>query len=88
MGENVDLALKWFFSRVNQAIQKQEYKPNAIILTSSDGTPIYVYDPQSIVDDTGMFISYLRALSGFTDELLGQEKFKVIKIDDHFFFIS
>ncbi len=63
-------------------------KPSAIIVSDMSGTPVYLHDPNKIVDDTGMFVGYLRALSGFSDELLGQEKFKVIKLDNHYFFIS
>ena len=35
-----------------------------------------------------MFVGYLKALSGFTNELLGHEKFKVIKVNPYFYFIS
>ncbi|MCG3225446.1 MAG: GTP-binding protein [Candidatus Heimdallarchaeota archaeon] len=85
---NVDFAMKWFFSKIKQSVKKQKMKPSAIIVSDTAGTPIYLHDPNEIVDDTGMFVGYLRALSGFSNELLGQEKFKVIKVDDHYFFIS
>lgn len=85
---NLEYAMKWFFSKIKQNVEEQKMKPSAIIVADSSGTPIYLHDPNNIVDDTGMFVGYLRALSGFSDELLGQEKFKVIKLDDHYYFIS
>ncbi|NPD87442.1 MAG: GTP-binding protein [Asgard group archaeon] len=85
---NIDFAMKWFFSKIEQSVEEQKMKPSAIIISDTSGTPIYLHDPNEIVDDTGMFVGYLRALSGFSDELFGQEKFKVIKIENHYFFIS
>jgi hypothetical protein len=35
-----------------------------------------------------MFVGYLNALSGFTNELLGHDKFKVIKVDPYYYLIS
>jgi small GTP-binding protein len=85
---NLEFATKWFFSKIRQNVEEQKMKPSAIIVSDTSGTPIYLHDPNKIVDDTGMFVGYLRALSGFSNELLGQEKFKVIKLDNHYFFIS
>lgn len=85
---NLNYALQWFVSKVKQSVQLQDQKPLAVIVSDSIGTPLYIYDPLNLVDDTGMFISYLKALSGFANEIFGHEKFKVIKIDPHFFFIS
>lgn len=85
---NLEFAMKWFFSKIRQNVEEQKMKPSAIIVSDTSGTPVYLHDPNKIVDDTGMFVGYLRALSGFSDELLGQEKFKVIKLDNHYFFIS
>ena len=85
---NLDYAMKWFFSKVRQNYEIENQEPLAIIISDSIGTPLFIHDPHYLVDDTGMFIGYLKALSGFTDELLGEEKFKVIKVDPHYFFIS
>jgi small GTP-binding protein len=85
---NLEYAMKWFFSKVKQNFEIENQEPLAIIISDSIGTPLFIHDPHNLVDDTGMFIGYLKALSGFTDELLGEEKFKVIKVDPHFFFIS
>jgi small GTP-binding protein len=85
---NIDFAMKWFFSKIKQSVEEQKMKPSAIIVSDTSGTPLFLHDPDEIVDDTGMFVGYLRALSGFSDELLGQERFKVIKVDKHYFFIS
>ena len=85
---NLNYALQWFVSKVKQSVQSQDQKPLAVIVSDSIGTPLFMYDPLNLVDDTGMFIGYLKALSGFANEIFGHEKFKVIKIDPHFFFIS
>ena len=85
---NLDYAMKWFFSKVKQNYEIENQEPLAIIISDSIGTPLFIHDPHNLVDDTGMFIGYLKALSGFTNELLGEEKFKVIKVDPHYFFIS
>ena len=85
---NIDFAMKWFFTKIKQSVSEQMMKPSAIIVSDISGTPIFLHDPKELVDNAGMFVGYLRALSGFSDELLGQERFKVIKIENHYFFIS
>ena len=85
---NLKYAFQWFVSKIKKSVELQDQKPLAVIVSDSIGTPLYMYDPLNLVDDTGMFIGYLKALSGFANEIFGHEKFKVIKIDPHFFFIS
>jgi len=85
---NIEYAMKWFFSKLKQNFEIENQEPLAIIISDSIGTPLFIHDPHNLVDDTGMFIGYLKALSGFSNELLGEEKFKVIKVDPHYFFIS
>jgi len=86
--KNVDYAIKWFVSRVKQLIDIQKANPVALIVTDANGNVHSLYDPRNIVEDSNMFIGYLKALTGFTNEILGHEKFKVIKIDPHYYFIS
>ncbi|MHA1224130.1 MAG: ADP-ribosylation factor-like protein [Candidatus Heimdallarchaeaceae archaeon] len=86
-GSNIDFATKWFFSRTKQELSKYDEKPKAIIVTDILGNPYFVHDPDKIVDDAGMFIAYLAALRGFSDELLGKERFKVIRVEPFYFFV-
>ncbi|MCG3215876.1 MAG: GTP-binding protein [Candidatus Heimdallarchaeota archaeon] len=86
--ENLIYALKWLVSKIKQATEAQEQSPLSIVISDSIGTPLYIYDPLNLVNDPGMFIGYLKALSGFANEILGHEKLKVIKLDPHYFFIS
>ncbi|MBY9001651.1 MAG: GTP-binding protein, partial [Candidatus Heimdallarchaeota archaeon] len=86
--ENVELAFKWFVSKIKQLREVQLKKFNALIISDIYGNPIYVYDPEEIARDTGMFVGYIKALSGFANEILGEERFKVLKVDENHFFIS
>ncbi|MHA1347657.1 MAG: ADP-ribosylation factor-like protein [Candidatus Heimdallarchaeaceae archaeon] len=86
--ENIELAFKWFISKIKHFRETQFRKFKALIVSDIFGNPIYVYDPNEIAQDTGMFVGYIKALSGFANEVLGHEKFKVLKVDENHFFIS
>ena len=86
--KNIDYAMKWFTKKVKQLMETQSSSPEAIIISDSSGNMISLYDPNRIVEDPSMFVGYLKALSGFTNELLGHEKFKVIKVEPYFYFIT
>ena len=85
---NIDYALKWFASKVKQLIDIQKTVPKALLITDIDGNILNLYDPENIVEDSNMFVGYLNALSGFTNELLGHDKFKVIKVEPYYYLIS
>ncbi len=86
--ENIDYAMKWFTTKVKQLMEVQDITPEAVLISDLNGNMISLFDPNQVVDDPSMFVGYLRALSGFTNELLGHEKFKVIKIEPYFYFIT
>ncbi len=85
---NIDYSMKWFVKKVKQLVELQSIKPEAILISDTSGNVLTMYDPKKIVEDPDMFVGYLKALSGFTNELLGHEKFKVIKVEPHFYFIT
>jgi len=85
--KNTEYAMKWFVSKVKQLIDIQKVTPNALLITDVNGNILHLFDPDNIVEDSKMFVGYLNALSGFTNELLGHDKFKVIKVDPYFYFI-
>ncbi len=86
--ENIELAFKWFISKIKLFRKLQLKKFKALIVSDIFGNPLYVYDPDEIAQDTGMFVGYIKALSGFANEILGHERFKVLKVDANHFFIS
>ena len=86
--ENIELAFKWFTSKIKRFRELQFKKFKALIISDIFGNPLYVHDPDEIAQDTGMFVSYIKALSGFANEILGHERFKVLKVDENHFFIS
>ncbi len=86
--KNIDYALKWFVSKVKNLIDIQKTNPRALLITDIDGNILNLYDPENIVEDSNMFVGYLNALSGFTNELLGHDRFKVIKVDPYYYLIS
>ena len=86
--ENIELAFKWFISKIKLFRKLQFKKFKALIVSDIFGNPLYVYDPDEIAQDTGMFVGYIKALSGFANEILGHERFKVLKVDENHFFIS
>ena len=86
--KNIDYAMKWFVSKVKHLTDIQKTKPNALLITDMDGTILKLHDPKNIVEDSNMFVGYLNALSGFTNELLGHDRFKVIKVEPYFYLIS
>ncbi len=86
--ENIELAFKWFISKIKRFKELQFKKFKALIVSDIFGNPLYVYDPDEIAQDTGMFVGYIKALSGFANEILGHEQFKVLKVDENHFFIS
>lgn len=86
--QNIEYAMKWFVKKVNQLIEIQRITPEAILISDTSGNIISLYDPNKIIEDPDMFVGYLKALSGFTNELLGHEKFKVIKVNPFFYFIT
>jgi len=86
--ENIELAFKWFVSKIRRFRELQFKKFKALIVSDIFGNPLYVHDPDEIAQDTGMFVGYIKALSGFANEILGHEQFKVLKVDEKHFFIS
>ena len=86
--ENIELAFKWFITKIKLFRELQFKKFKALIISDIFGNPLYVYDPDEIAQDTGMFVGYIKALSGFANEILGHERFKVLKVDENHFFIS
>ena len=86
--QNIDYAMKWFVKKVKQLMEIQSTSPEAIVVTNVTGDILGLYDPNSIIEDPSMFVGYLKALSGFTNELLGHERFKVIKVDPYYYFIT
>ncbi len=86
--ENIELSFKWFISKIKSFRKLQFKKFKALIVSDIFGNPLYVYDPDKIAQDTGMFVGYIKALSGFANEILGHEQFKVLKVDTNHFFIS
>lgn len=86
--ENIELAFKWFIAKIKLFRKLQLKKFKALIVSDIFGNPLYVYDPDEIAQDTGMFVGYIKALSGFANEILGHERFKVLKVDSNHFFIS
>ncbi|MHA1198284.1 MAG: ADP-ribosylation factor-like protein [Candidatus Heimdallarchaeaceae archaeon] len=86
--QNIEYAMKWFTKKVKQLIELQSKAPESVLISDTSGNIVSLYDPNSIVEDPSMFVGYLKALSGFTNELLGHEKFKVIKVDPYFYFMT
>jgi len=86
--QNIDYAMKWFVKKVKQLTELQHILPEAIIISDISGNLLNLYDPKEVIEDPDMFVGYLKALSGFTNELLGHEKFKVIKVEPYFYFIT
>ncbi len=86
--ENIELAFKWFTSKIKRFRELQFKKFKALIISDIFGNPLYIHDPDEIAQDTGMFVGYIKALSGFANEILGHERFKVLKVDENHFFIS
>jgi small GTP-binding protein len=86
--QNIDYAMKWFIKKVKQLTELHHILPEAILISDISGNVLSLYDPNEIVEVPSMFVGYLKALSGFTNELLGHEKFKVIKVEPYFYFIT
>ncbi len=86
--QNIDYAMKWFVKKVKQLIDVQSINPKAVLISDTSGNVISLYDPNEFLEDPDMFVGYLKALSGFTNELLGHEKFKVIKVEPYYYFIT
>ncbi|MHA1202541.1 MAG: ADP-ribosylation factor-like protein [Candidatus Heimdallarchaeaceae archaeon] len=86
--ENIKLAFKWFASKIKRFRELKFKKIKALIISDIFGNPLFVHDPDEIAQDTGMFVGYIKALSGFANEILGHERFKVLKVDENHFFIS
>ena len=87
-GSNIELALKWFTSKIKQSTSNKIQKFDSVIISDILGNLIFTYDPNEIAKDTSMFIGYVKALSGFANEIFGEERFKVLKIEERHFFIS
>ncbi|MHA1304424.1 MAG: ADP-ribosylation factor-like protein [Candidatus Heimdallarchaeaceae archaeon] len=87
-GENLDLALKWFTSRIDKISQLQTAKVQAVIISDNLGNLLYSYDPNKIAFDSELLAGFLKAMCSFTDEALGTEQLKLVKIDTYFILIS
>ncbi len=91
-GTNINYALRWFSSKVEQAILDFTDKPDAIIIGTKEGRLLYSYDPYNITsqkrEHTELFSGFLSATSSFSNEILGKEEVKVLIIKDCYFLLS
>ncbi len=86
--DNVDYAFKWFLRKIDEMTTKKDIKPKALLLVDNLEQILHQYNPTNIFFDDELLSGFLKATSGFTNELLGDQKFKVIKAVENLYLIS
>ncbi len=87
--QNISYALKWFVTRINRTIDNQDtVSINAVVIADNVGTPLYTYDPKMISKDSDLFSGLIKAISSFSDEILGIQQVNLVKIDSYNIIIS
>ena len=81
-GDNVNYAVTWFVNKLKKLVENLLWKPKAFLLCDNAGNVIYSFATEKEIELNDLFAGYLKALSKFSDELVGEVIVKVIRTEE------
>ncbi|MHA1115143.1 MAG: ADP-ribosylation factor-like protein [Candidatus Heimdallarchaeaceae archaeon] len=85
---NIQIAFQWLVNKLNSITKNQQVDIHALIISDKFANTLYSYDPHNISSDHELLSGFVNAISSFSNELLGYENLKLVRIGQYYVLIS
>ncbi|UJG44692.1 MAG: 50S ribosome-binding GTPase [Candidatus Heimdallarchaeum endolithica] len=85
---NIKTAFQWLVNKLNSITKNQQVDIHALIISDKFSNTLYSYDPHNISSDHELLSGFVNAISSFSNELLGYENLKLVRLGKYYVLIS